>query len=316
MHWGALLGDVRYTSGGVPKILHQIWINERPELPEAWSAARAEWKAHHPEWKHMIWCKSHARAYIAESHPRYLGVFDGLPHAIQRIDMIRYFFLYDFGGVYCDLDQYPTQNIEPYLETGAQAYFVHSANWSSFTNCLMASKRGAPIWLEVQARLRVRPPWWCIGKHLTVMMTTGPCMLDSVLRNTAEQYAVLPRRRFNAYAEHEIQAAQTGPSGPKRAQAEAQAGVPEVQDPKMVHKKPGAIIVSLLGKTWNGFDSALLNFAARNKGALAATVLALVVCLAAAATIFAVRWRRLRRAPCASVVAHCARGNATLAGLS
>ena len=144
-------------------------------------------------------------------------------------------------------------------------------------------------------------------------------MLDSVLRNTAEQYAVLPRRRFNAYAEHEIQAAQagpSGPSGPKRAQAEAQAGVPEVQDPEMVHKKRGAIIVSLLGKTWNGFDSALLNFAARNKGALAATVLALVVCLAAAATIFAVRWRRLRRAPCASVVAHCARGNATLAGLS
>ena len=84
----------------------------------------------------------------------------------------------------------------------------------------------------------------------------------------------------------------------------------------MVHKKRGAIIVSLLGKTWNGFDSALLNFAARNKGALAATVLALVVCLAAAATICAVRWRRLRRAPCASVVAHCARGNATLAGLS
>lgn len=297
MHWSALLEDVRYTSGGVPKILHQIWINESPELPEAWSTARDEWKAHHPEWKHMIWCKSHARAYIAESHPSFLGVFDGLPHAIQRIDMIRYFFLYDFGGVYCDLDQYPTQNIEPYLETGAQAYFVHSANWSSFTNSLMASKRGAPIWLEVQARLRVRPPWWCIGKHLTVMMTTGPCMLDSVLRNTAEQYAVLPRRRFNAYAEHEIQAAQAAPAA-------------------TVHKKPGAIIVSLLGKTWNGFDSALLNFAARNKGALAATVLALVICLAAAATIFAVRWRRLRGTPCASVVAHCARGNATLAGLS
>jgi len=303
MHWSALLEGVRYTSGGVPKILHQIWINERPELPEAWSAARNEWKAHHPEWKHMIWCESHARAYIAESHPGYLGVFDGLPHAIQRIDMIRYFFLYDFGGVYCDLDQYPTQNIEPYLETGAQAYFVHSANWSSFTNSLMASKRGAPIWLEVQARLRVRPPWWCIGKHLTVMMTTGPCMLDSVLRNTAEQYAVLPRRRFNAYAEHEIQAAQA-----VRGDQAAPAA--------MAHKKPGAIIVSLLGKTWNGFDSALLNFAARNNGALAATVLALVVCLAAAATIFAVRWRRLRRAPCASVVAHCARGNATLAGLS
>jgi hypothetical protein len=124
------------------------------------------------------------------------------------------------------------------------------------------------------------------------MMTAGPGMLDSVLRNTAEQYAVLPRLRFNAYAEHEIHKA---------------AGA--------VHK-PGAIIVSLLGKTWNGFDSALINFAVRNKGALAATALALFVCLAAAVTLFFVRLRRLRRAPCARVVAHCARGNATLAGLA
>ena len=160
----------------------------------------------------MIWCKSHARAYIAESHPGYLGVFDGLPHAIQRIDMIRYFFLYDFGGVYCDLDQYP---IEPYLETGAQAYFVHSANWSSFHELFDGVQaRRADLARSPGPAPRAAAVGGASGKHLTVMMTTGPCMLDSVLRNTAEQYAVLPRRRFNAYAEHEIQAAQAVPAAP------------------------------------------------------------------------------------------------------
>jgi mannosyltransferase OCH1-like enzyme len=100
VHWSALLRDVEYTRGGVPKILHQIWINERPDPPVEWAAARAKWKAHHPEWKHVIWCKRHARACIAQWHPTFV---DGYPHEIQRIDMIRYFFLYDFG--YCDLDQ-------------------------------------------------------------------------------------------------------------------------------------------------------------------------------------------------------------------
>lgn len=54
-------------------------------------------------------------------------------------------------------------------------------------------------------------------------------MLDSVIRNTVEQYAVLPRRRFNAYAEHEIQAAQAVRGG-QAAQA-AQAA--------MAHTKTG-----------------------------------------------------------------------------
>jgi mannosyltransferase OCH1-like enzyme len=284
MHWSALLRDVEYTRGGVPKILHQIWINERPDPPAEWAAARAKWKAHHPEWKHMIWCKHHARAYIAQWHPTFVDVFDGYPHEIQRIDMIRYFFLYDFGGVYCDLDQYPERSVERYLETGAQAYFVHSANWASFTNSLMASQRRAPVWLEVQARLRAPRPWWCVGKHLTVMMTTGPGMLDGVLRNTAEQFAVLPRRKFNPHPERE-----TG--------------------------RPGAIIVSLLGRSWNELDSVLINFAATHRWALAAAALAFVVCTTAAAVVFAVRWHRLRHTACARAVAHCARGGASLVGL-
>jgi hypothetical protein len=83
----------------------------------------------------------------------------------------------------------------------------------------------------------------------SVMMTTGPGMLDGVLRNTAEQFAVLPRRKFNPHPERE-----TG--------------------------RPGAIIVSPLGRSWNELDSVLIDFAA----------LAFVVCTTAAAVVFAVRW--------------------------
>jgi hypothetical protein len=148
----------------------------------------------------------------------------------------------------------------------------------------MASQRRAPVWLEVQARLRAPRPWWCVGKHLTVMMTTGPGMLDGVLRNTAEQFAVLPRRKFNPHPERE-----TG--------------------------RPGAIIVSLLGRSWNELDSVLINFAATHRWALAAAALAFVVCTTAAAVVFAVRWHRLRHTECARAVAHCARGGASLVGL-
>jgi hypothetical protein len=38
---------------------------------------------------------------------------------------------------------------------------------------LMASQRGAPIWLEVHRQLFEKTPWWSVGKHLTIMAGTG-----------------------------------------------------------------------------------------------------------------------------------------------
>jgi hypothetical protein len=221
---------------------------------------------------------------MCERHPEYLELFDSYPYEIMRIDMIRYFFLYDFGGVYCDLDDYPLTSIEAYLGTGAQAYFVHRFTGYTYINSLMASQRGAPIWLEVHRRLRRKNPWWSVGKHLTVMAGTGPLMLDGVLRESCETYAVLPRCKFNAYAIHE--------------------GCAPI--------RPGVIMVKLPGKSWNGWDSVCLNFLMDNAQTLAIlgalSILAIII-----GFFWAIRrWRRLRNTPCQRVVSFCAanpRGN-------
>jgi len=39
-----------------------------------------------------------------KEYPWFLETFDSYPYNIERADVIRYFALYHFGGIYLDLD--------------------------------------------------------------------------------------------------------------------------------------------------------------------------------------------------------------------
>ena len=51
-----------------------------------------------------MWTDEKSRIFIEAEYPWFLETFDGYPHPIQRADVIRYFVLAHFGGVYIDLD--------------------------------------------------------------------------------------------------------------------------------------------------------------------------------------------------------------------
>lgn len=42
-------------------------------------------------------------AFMA-GHAEYRDVYNSYPYAVQRWDMIRYLILYEYGGIYADLD--------------------------------------------------------------------------------------------------------------------------------------------------------------------------------------------------------------------
>lgn len=224
----------QYTKGGIPKIIHQTWKNHT--IPDKWMQSHTEWQRLHPDWIYTLWTDEAIRQHIATYHPQFLSLHDSYDYPIQRADMIRYFILYDYGGIYSDLDLYPVQNIEPYLDMYSD-YFVYSANSDCFTNAFMISRKKSPIWLDVFNELPKPAPYWAWGKHLRVMTTTGPYLLDRVLKDTKHTYSVLPKSLFNPYSVaddlHEI--------------------------------KQNVCIRTLEGSSWHSWDSRLYNVFFRNK---------------------------------------------------
>jgi mannosyltransferase OCH1-like enzyme len=149
--------------------------------------------------------------------------------------MIRYFILYDFGGIYADLDMFPQKRIDDYLTLNSD-YFVYSSNGDVITNSLMISRKGSSIMKKMQENLKKELPWFAIGKHLNVLFSTGPRLLDSTLLNDIkEPFAVLPRKLFNPYS--------------------------IVMDEYITDNIKESYMNTVDGtSTWNGYDTLLYNF--------------------------------------------------------
>lgn len=216
-----------------PKIIHQTY--KTINLPEHWKISQLKWKELHPDYTYMFWTDDDIREYIKTNYPEYLQIHDNYKFNIQRADMIRYFILYDFGGIYCDLDLYPLENIEKHLlNYNSDVLLCYSGNFEGhITNSFMISKKGASIWLKVHDTLKEKKPIYAIGKHLTVMYTTGPNMLTKVIKKniTKNSINILPSEKFMAYSSNE--------------------------DFNIIKK--GVVLMPLKGKSWNGIDSHIFN---------------------------------------------------------
>ena len=86
----------------IPRIIHQSWKDE--QVPDRWLAYQQSWRTNHPDFEYRFWTDEANRAFIAETFPEFLAIYDGYRHAISRADLARVLVVCHFGGVYADMD--------------------------------------------------------------------------------------------------------------------------------------------------------------------------------------------------------------------
>ncbi|KAI8806337.1 nucleotide-diphospho-sugar transferase [Cladochytrium replicatum] len=86
----------------IPKIFHQSWKNaEVPPRMVAWSST---WKKLNPDYEYKLWTDEGNLELCRTHFPWFLPTFEALPKNILRADVSRYMYMYQYGGVYADLD--------------------------------------------------------------------------------------------------------------------------------------------------------------------------------------------------------------------
>lgn len=239
--------------------IHQTWKTENP--PPHWEVSRTEWKRLHPECEYMFWTDAKIEEFMKSKYRQFYSWWRGLPYAIQRVDVAKYCILDFYGGIYSDMDIVPNRSVLPWLDSHAEAHFVRSANCTfvnnSFTNCLMVSNPGAKIWGEVFKEMVKPAPFWVVGQHWTIIYTTGPMLVDRVLRRSKEVFATgeiveLPREQFNATSTDDIE-----------------NGI----------VKQDTVLRNIPGFSWHGWDTRTMNNVYRNRAAILLIILFLVFVL-------------------------------------
>lgn len=166
----------------IPRIVHQTWKDEN--IPTEFQECVESWKANLPGWEFWLWTDWDNRSLIEEHYSWALNLYDRYPLPIQRVDAVRYFILYHFGGLYVDLDFFAIKPVDQLFEKKCVLPLVdrkQAANHDRdkiISNALMGSVPGHAFFETVINELpRYEHPK---NAQNLVLESTGPFMLTDV----------------------------------------------------------------------------------------------------------------------------------------
>jgi mannosyltransferase OCH1-like enzyme len=107
---------VEESKKSIVKIVHQSYKSR--VLSTQFKRYNDIWKRTHTDYTHLLWTDDDNRLLVYKHYPWFLPAYDLMPRKIMRIDIVRCLYLHKFGGIYADLDVFPTKSNTPLLEIG------------------------------------------------------------------------------------------------------------------------------------------------------------------------------------------------------
>ncbi|KAH7323990.1 nucleotide-diphospho-sugar transferase [Rhexocercosporidium sp. MPI-PUGE-AT-0058] len=230
----------------IPRIIHRTY--KSTDIPLRWLSSQNSCKEQNPTYTHMLWTDESARQFIAEHFPWFIPTYDSYPYPIERVDSIRYFLLWHYGGIYIDLDVSCRRSLDPLL---AFAAWFPKTDLYSVSNDIMASIPRHSIMLKLALSLQDHNGWFGTG-YTTVFWATGPMFVNGILGKWFEVVG----------------------------NVEGEDGV-RILPPMFYDRTPYTFFEHREGNSWHGWDAAVVKWAyGRLWWILAAVALAPAVLMA------------------------------------
>ena len=165
----------------IPKIIHQTWKSR--EIPSDYTKWVNSWQQLNPGWEYRLWTDEDNRNFIKENYPDHLHMYDSFPKNIMRVDAIRYYLLYTYGGIYADLDFECVARMDSLVANQTiiigqepPEHVQAQKRNRMLCNAWMASVPKHPFWHAVISEIHRRH----IEGVDNVMGMTGPILIDEV----------------------------------------------------------------------------------------------------------------------------------------
>lgn len=154
------------TRTQIPKQIIHFW--EGPNRPAVARGIKA-WAERCPSLTQTVFSAAQALDWLRQNMPAAAQIFQRFESVAMRADLFRLVYLAQEGGVYADVDEYPRQDIGPWLDQ-AQGVFVIEEGFSTIANNFLAVIPNHPILLEAVelvlnqlAQVETPYAWWDSG---------------------------------------------------------------------------------------------------------------------------------------------------------
>ncbi len=195
------------------RIIHQIWFGNIPNKREAKKAFaklakhRDTWLDKNPDWFYICWNLELAENFVRKCYPQHWDLYRNYSYQIQRCDVLRYFFLHRYGGLYADMDYHCNRSWnEVVRDYPNDFYLVETPNsfgeTAHVSNSLMYCRPRHIFWhklfIDLENNATV-PSYY--SRHIAIMFTTGPGILNRCFKRYRLRYGLsyYPSQLFHPY---------------------------------------------------------------------------------------------------------------------
>lgn len=172
----------------IPKVIHQTWKTHI--LPDNVRKLHNKIKQLHPEWNVKLWSDADNLVLVEEYFPHLLDLYQALPYNIMRVDIVRYMYMFQFGGYYLDLDY---EVLTPFDNTTSEAdLLLPISNTENgcviLGNSIFGSIPNHIFWKDLLENLQNNPPVKKFYNKFEVLKLTGPDFISSIYFKNPEKY--------------------------------------------------------------------------------------------------------------------------------
>jgi mannosyltransferase OCH1-like enzyme len=142
-----------------------------------------------------LWTDEDILKLIKDKYSWILTTYETYPQNIQRADIARLLVIHAEGGIYADLDVYPTSahQIQCLQHLGLKVVFASTVSTLGLSNHFFMAECGSPFlqWALYAAKRRGVASRYIFLPYLQVFWSTGPTMVTEAFRKYAWLYGTL-----------------------------------------------------------------------------------------------------------------------------
>jgi mannosyltransferase OCH1-like enzyme len=176
--------DITYINN-IPPILHMIWVGDTG-YPSYVIDALTNWSSLMPTWQIRLWTNSDI---TTEHFPEdIIHMIHTATKGAQKADIMRYFIVEKYGGVYVDADVIPCKSLEPIRHINTDIIICHDlpVTWNYISIGFFAAVPHHPI--------LTRACQLCRGATINtadIHLQTGPRLFGEAVASTSDAIALL-----------------------------------------------------------------------------------------------------------------------------
>ena len=192
----------------ISKIIHHIAPADQSRWHPMWGRCYPSWQEQFVDFEHKLWNDEDDIDSIVRNHyPQYYDTYVEFPLHIMRIDFARFCILYQYGGIYADMDVYCYKNFYNEL---TNSLYIQQAPYGDVPveNALMASEPKNEFWLKCMDKsveiyndkVKRRENTLHLKDRLDQLIitsATGPHLVFEVLKNNSKDVDILPGILYN-----------------------------------------------------------------------------------------------------------------------